>query len=137
MPAKPASSGTRGPATLAAKAQAAGIDPAGLESTIANFNAYVEAGEDPDFGRDMEHASKVEATPLVAVKMAAYAQNTMGGVVINPNGEVVDEAGEPIPGLYAAGEVVGNTDGACRRHGDNFAHIFYYGWLAGKTVAQA
>lgn len=35
------------------------------------------------------------------------------------------------------GEVTGNFDGPCRRHGDNFAQILYYGWLAGKTAAEA
>jgi succinate dehydrogenase/fumarate reductase flavoprotein subunit len=66
-----------------------------------------------------------------------YAQNTMGGVVIDDQGRVLSEDDQPIAGLYAAGEVTGNFDGICRRHGDNFAQILYYGYLVGTEVAQA
>lgn len=121
--------------TLAEAAGAAGISGAGLETAVEEFNGLVAAGEDPDFGRDMSKAEPVEGSSYVVVPMAAYAQNTMGGLVINAAGEVLDEDGAAIAGLYAAGEVVGNTDGACRRHGDNFAHILWYGYLAGKTLA--
>ncbi|MBR2835126.1 MAG: FAD-dependent oxidoreductase [Coriobacteriales bacterium] len=123
--------------TPVALAEAAGINAANFEATVEAWNGYVDAGEDPDFGRNMERAAKVETAPFVVMPMAAYAQNTMGGLVINPQGQVVTEAGTAIEGLYAAGEVTGNLDGACRRHGDNFAQILYYGWLAGKTVAKA
>ena len=121
--------------TLTAAGAAAGIDGAALQKAVDGFNACVEAGTDPDYGRDMTDAAAVAGSSYLAVPMAAYAQNTMGGVVISPAGEVLDESGAPIAGLYAAGEVVGNTDGACRRHGDNFAHILWYGYLAGKTLA--
>lgn len=124
-------------ATVADAVQGVGLDGTVVEETVSQFNTYVEAGEDPDFGRDMSKASQVKTAPFVTVAMAAYAQNTMGGVVINDHGEVVDEAGEAIPGLYAAGEVIGNVDGACRRHGDNFAQILYYAHLIGTEVAQA
>ena len=124
--------------TVAQLAEAAGINASGLEATVEAWNSYVDAGEDPDFGRKIdERAAKVETAPFVVMPMAAYAQNTMGGLVINPQGQVVDADGAPIEGLYAAGEVTGNLDGACRRHGDNFAQILYYGWLAGKTAAHA
>lgn len=123
--------------TVADLAAAAGISADGLQATVDVWNGYVDAGEDPDFGRPMDGASKVESAPFVVVPMAAYAQNTMGGLVINPQGQVVREDGTPIEGLYAAGEATGNFDGSCRRHGDNFAQILYYGWLAGKIAAEA
>lgn len=69
--------------------------------------------------------------------MREYVQHTMGGVVIDETGHVVDQDGNAIEGLFAAGEAVGNLDGAQRRHGDNFAQILYYGCLCGKTVAES
>ena len=121
--------------SLAEAAGAAGLDASGLEEAVEQFNGYVDAGEDPDFGRDMAEAEPVEGSSYIVVPMATYAQNTMGGLIINPAGEVLAEDGSAIAGLYAAGEVVGNTDGACRRYGDNFAHILWYAYLAGKTLA--
>lgn len=123
--------------TVADAAAAAGLDGDAVAATVEQFNGYVDAGEDPDFGRDLSQASKVEEAPFIVIPMAAYAQNTMGGLVINDKGQVVDEAGEPIEGLYAAGEATGNFDGACRRHGDNFAQILYYGYLVGSEAAEA
>lgn len=123
--------------TMADAAEKAGLDGDIVSATVDQFNGYVDAGQDPDFGRDMSQAAKVEAAPYIVIPMAAYAQNTMGGLVINDRGQVVDESGAPIEGLYAAGEATGNLDGACRRHGDNFAQILYYGYLVGTEVAQA
>lgn len=123
--------------TVAEAAEAAGLDGDVVTATVDQFNGYVDSGTDPDFGRDMSQASKVDGSPYVSVKMAMYAQNTMGGIVIDSQGRVLTESGDPIEGLYAAGEVTGNFDGVCRRHGDNFAQILYYGWLIGSEVAEA
>ncbi|MEE8716892.1 MAG: FAD-dependent oxidoreductase [Coriobacteriales bacterium] len=123
--------------TVSAAAEAAGLDGGTVEQTVEQFNGYVDAGSDPDFGRDMSQATKVDGAPYIAIRMAMYAQNTMGGVVIDDQGRVLSEDDQPIAGLYAAGEVTGNFDGICRRHGDNFAQILYYGYLVGTEVAQA
>lgn len=123
--------------TLADAAEAAGLDGDVVTDTVATFNSYVEAGEDPDFGRTDLTDAQVDGAPYVVIPMSMYAQNTMGGLVINADGNVVDEDGNAIEGLYAAGEVTGNFDGVLRRHGDNFAQILYYGYLCGKTVAES
>ncbi len=59
----------------------------------------------------------------------------MGGIVINPDGQVVDENGEAISGLFAAGEVTGGVHGGNRLGGNAIADIFTYGRIAGKNVA--
>jgi fumarate reductase flavoprotein subunit len=123
--------------TLEEAAEAAGLPAEQFAQTVTQFNEYVAAGEDPDFGRTNLEGAAVETAPFFVSPCQMHAQNTMGGVVIDELGRVLDEAGSPIEGLYAAGEVVGNLDGACRRHGDNYAHIFYYGWLCGKQIAEA
>ena len=122
--------------TIQEAAEAQGLDPEVVAAEVEKFNGYVEAGEDPDFGRTM-FTGKVEQAPFTIMAMREYVQNTMGGVAIDATGHVVSESGQPIEGLFAAGEVVGNLDGAQRRHGDNFAQILYYGCLAGQTVADA
>lgn len=45
--------------------------------------------------------------PLIAVRLNILTRKTLGGLQTNLNGQVLNEAGEPINGLYAAGEVCG------------------------------
>lgn len=122
--------------TIEEAAKAQGLDPAVVAAEVAKFNGYVDAGEDPDFGRTM-FTGKVEQAPFTIMAMREYVQNTMGGVAIDATGHVIDESGQPIEGLYAAGEAVGNLNGAQRRHGDNIAQVLYYGCLAGQAAVDA
>jgi fumarate reductase flavoprotein subunit len=122
--------------TIEEAAEAAGLDGATVAATVKRFNGFVETGEDLDFGRK-SLTKKVEGAPYTIMAVREYVQHTMGGVVIDKTGHVVDESGNQIEGLYAAGEVVGILDGGNRRHGDNFAQILYYGCLIGDTIANA
>lgn len=128
--------------TIEECAEGHGLDAATVAAEVEKLNGYIDAGEDPDFGRQLAPsdfgpgASKVENAPFFIMSMKEYGQHTMGGVCIDATGHVLDESGAPIEGLFAAGEVVGNLDGAQRRHGDNFAQLLYYGALCGETVAQ-
>ena len=60
----------------------------------------------------------------------------MGGVKINTNAEVLTEAGEAIPGLYAAGEVTGGVHGANRLGGNAVADFIVFGRIAGSSAAE-
>ena len=122
--------------TIEEAANAQGLDGAAVAAEVALYNSYVDAGADPDFGRE-KLGSKIEGAPYTIMAMREYVQHTMGGVVIDETGHVVDQDGNAIEGLFAAGEAVGNLDGAQRRHGDNFAQILYYGCLCGKTVTES
>ncbi|MEP9397858.1 FAD-binding dehydrogenase [Mesorhizobium sp. KR2-14] len=55
--------------------------------------------------------------PLIAVRLNFLTRKTLGGLHTNLNAQVLDAAGEPIPGLYAAGEVAGFGGGGY--HGYN------------------
>lgn len=57
------------------------------------------------------------AGPLVAVRLSILTRKTLGGLHTNLQGQVLDQVGEPIPGLYAAGEVAGGGGGGY--HGYN------------------
>ena len=60
----------------------------------------------------------------------------MGGVRINVNAQVLDENGNVIPGLYAAGEVTGGVHGANRRGGNAVADFVVFGRIAGEEAAE-
>ncbi|MPN62370.1 Fumarate reductase flavoprotein subunit [bioreactor metagenome] len=61
----------------------------------------------------------------------------MGGVKINTDAQVINTAGEIIPGLYAAGEVVGGIHGANRLGGNALTDTVVFGRIAGSSAAAA
>ena len=95
--------------TVAQAAELAGIDAAGLEATIERYNGFVDAGVDADFGRTRE-MKKFETGPYYIVRTIPYVMITSGGPWMNDKCQLLNEAGEPIPGLYQAGEIVGNAN---------------------------
>ena len=59
----------------------------------------------------------------------------MGGLVIDTEAHTLNEAGEIIPGLYAAGEVTGGIHGGNRLGGNAVADIMVFGRIAGTNAA--
>jgi succinate dehydrogenase/fumarate reductase flavoprotein subunit len=59
----------------------------------------------------------------------------MGGVQINARAQVIDVAGQPIGGLYAAGEVTGGVHGACRLGSCAITECLVFGRIAGSNAA--
>lgn len=60
----------------------------------------------------------------------------MGGVVINDDCQVIDENGNPIEGLYAAGEIVGGIHGVNRLGGNALVDTVVFGRIAGEKAAE-
>ena len=121
--------------TVAELAAAMGTDAAVLEETLNTWNAAVAAQKDEEFGR-MSFANPLDTAPYYAVMVAPGIHHTMGGVKINTAAEVLTEAGEAIPGLYAAGEVTGGVHGANRLGGNAVCDIIVYGRIAAQSAAE-
>ena len=111
------------------------VDPATFAATMEKWNGCVEAKTDADFGRT-SFANPLNTAPYYAIKVSAGVHHTMGGVVINPNAEVLKEDGTAIPGLFAAGEVTGGVHGANRLGGTAVADIVVFGRIAGASAAE-
>ena len=99
-------------------AAAINVPAENLKKTIEDYNAAVEKGEPDQFGREFNVSNtynlvtnKVEGEKYYAIRLHALCVMTLGGVTANSNMQVLDEAGNVIPGLYAAGEVVGGIWG--------------------------
>lgn len=116
-------------------AAAIGVDAAAFAETMNTWNSYVEAKNDPDFGR-VSFANPLNTAPYYAIKVTAGVHHTMGGLQINTNTEVLDQSGNVIPGLYAAGEVTGGVHGANRLGGNAVADIVVFGRIAGAAAAE-
>ena len=121
--------------TLAEAAEKAGVDAAGLQATVERYNGFVEAGEDADFGHAVSAA--IGDGPYYLVERVVAYSTTLGGLTINDRLQLVDELNQPIPGLYAAGELVGGVDGAHFPGSCGVGWALTSGYLAGGEIAQA
>ncbi|WP_306545791.1 FAD-dependent oxidoreductase [Malikia spinosa] len=138
--------------TLAELARNAGIDPAGLEQTVREYNKDATHGEDPAFGRgstsfnrylaDPEQkpnpcVAPITQGPFYAVKVLMGDLGTFDGLRTSVVGEVLRSNGTPIAGLYAAGNdrasvMGGNYPGAGITHGPNMT----FGYITGNHIAD-
>ncbi|MDO9504315.1 MAG: FAD-dependent oxidoreductase [Comamonadaceae bacterium] len=131
--------------TLAALAETAGIESAGLEQTVREYNLGALEGKDPAFARgstsfnrylaDAEHkpnpcVAPVQHGPFYAIKVLMGDLGTFDGLQTSVVGEVLQRDGAPINGLYAVGNdrasiMGGNYPGAGITHGPNmtFAYV--------------
>lgn len=141
--------------TLAGLAQQAGIDAEALEETVARFNADAITGVDSEFGRgDTEQdrhlgdagnlpnpcLAALETGPYYAVPLHAGMLGTSGGLVTNQYGQVLDFKRQPLPGLYAAGNVAAsifrnNYPGGGATLGSGVTRAFAAGRHLGQQLA--
>ena len=96
--------------TFADVAATVGMDADGLQKTFDAVQRYVKDGNDPDFGRTFTKALSTDG-PYYLVEQCLRYSTTLGGVKINENLQVMNTDGQPIEGLYAAGEFVGGVFG--------------------------
>ncbi len=123
------------PAGLAAKS---GIDPAGLEQTLAAYNARIAAATSDPLGRTGTDAPLAQG-PFYALALPAGVLVTFGGIHVDTQLRALDTAGCTIAGLYAAGEVVGGgaTSGIAFCGGMLITPALSFGRILGRTLAAA
>lgn len=111
------------------------MDPSVLEETIQTYNDGVASGNDTDQGRT-SLSNSLDAGPFFAIPVTPGIHHTMGGLRINTLSEVITADEEPIPGLYAAGEVTGGIHGGNRIGGNAVLDIVVFGRIAGQNAAE-
>jgi fumarate reductase flavoprotein subunit len=126
-------------ATIGELAKAIGIAPQVLENTVREYNANVEKGADPQYGRKTLVAAfgkpvKIDKAPFYAMVSTAYILGTYGGIRVNEKAQVLNIYGEVIPGLYGAGEILGGVHGAAYMTGTAFGKALIFGRLAVKSM---
>ncbi|WP_318767416.1 flavocytochrome c [Lactiplantibacillus carotarum] len=120
--------------SLAELATKLGVDETTLSNTVAAWNQAVTTHQDQSFGRTTGMAHGLTTGPFYAIRIAPAVHYTMGGVKINAETQVLDTTGAVIPGLYAAGEVVGGLHGNNRIGGNSIAETVIFGRQAGQQV---
>jgi succinate dehydrogenase/fumarate reductase flavoprotein subunit len=79
-------------------------DPAAAAREIAAYNAGCAAGHDP-FGRPKDSLTPIDQAPFYCVPLYPGGSNTSGGPRRDERARILDVFGEPIPGLFGAGEL--------------------------------
>lgn len=138
--------------TLADLARATGIDAAGLEEAVREYNVHAVKGEDPAFGRGRTSFNRyladpdnrpnpcvapVQNGPFYAVKVIMGDLGTFDGIQTSVVGEVKKRDGSVISGLYAVGNdrasiMGGNYPGAGITHGPNMT----FGYVTANHIAD-
>ena len=123
--------------TLEELAEKMNVPADALIAAVTEFNRHAEGGDlagTPDeFGRTL-YKTPIDTAPFYAAARVPTVHHTMGGVRINVNAQVLDENGNVIPGLYAAGEVTGGIHGANRLGGNALTDTVVFGRIAGESA---
>lgn len=122
--------------------QMIGIPGTTLRQTINRYNRdLLDGGFDRDFGRrapaygSTTPLSGIDTAPFYAFPCANAVTATYCGLTVNSRMEVLDVFGHPIPGLLAAGEILGGFHGRSYLSGSALAKAAISGRIAGQTAA--
>ena len=139
--------------TLRELALACGIDPDGLERTVHDYNTHAVRGEDSAFGRGTTPYNRLQGDPsqgpnpcvapldrgpYFAVRVIPGSFGTFAGLKTNEHAQVLNDGGEVIEGLYAAGaDMASVMGGHYPAGGINLGPAMAFGYIAGKHAAGA
>lgn len=112
-------------------------DPCSEEilASIRAYNRLCEHGFDADFSKSPMLLKPIRI-PCVQFPIETVVTISLGGLEINENAEVIDRAGNVIPGLTAAGDVTGGIHGERSLRGDTLACAASFGRIAAKTLIK-
>ena len=128
-------------------AQKLGVNPAALTTTVEAFNADAHDGEyeprtlDGLATRSLDPpksnwAIKIDKPPFAAYAVTGGITYTFGGPQINTDAQILDTEDRPIPGLFAAGEIVGGILFHNSLRGGGLMHGAAFGKIAGANAAR-
>ncbi len=120
--------------TLEDLANKLGLPADAFVKEIDRYNSFVDAQQDEDFGKSL-FGEKIDEPPFVATPRSPSLHHTMGGVTIDQDTHVLNSQGIVIPGLYAAGEVVGGLHAGNRLGGNAMTEFLVFGRIAGTNAA--
>ena len=126
--------------TISALARATGLPADNLAATIASYNEAVTTNDDSMFQRFTDGGRKaktISVQPYYALQLFPMTRKSMGGLAIDMQGRVIGADGNPIRGLYAAGELtgVGGINGSHGGSGTFLAPSVLTGRVAGRSAA--
>lgn len=122
--------------TLEDMAKAYNIPLEALQETIAVVNDSIKTKKDPMGRRVNEDLKPQDEGPWFVTRLSPKVHHCMGGLLTNPQAQVLDNHGKVIPGLYAAGESTGDVHGAVRLGSNAVTDCIVNGRIAGRNAAS-
>lgn len=122
--------------------KALGIETGRLQETVRVYNEHASKGEDPAFHKKAKWLKPLDTPPFAALDgslgSSPYMCFTLGGLAVSIDGEVVDDAGQSILGLYAIGGCASNIaqDGTGYSSGTCIGESTFFGRRAGAHAAS-
>ncbi len=110
-----------------------------FKATIKRYNELARLGKDLDFGKRPDRLSPVDKPPYFAGKAGYSLLAVLGGLVVNPNLQPLDKDRQVIPGLYIAGNTMGNRfagDYPTMCPGLSHGMAIHFGRIAGQKAAK-
>lgn len=113
-----------------------GIDPAGVEKSIHDYNLAIEKRKPDAFNRS-QRPLPVSSPPFYAIRSQAWTLKSYAGLAVNQDLQVITKEGEPVGNLYAAGEVLGAaTSGRSHTSGGSVTPALTFGRLLGQKIIR-
>lgn len=114
-----------------------GLDPDATDSAVDTYNEYCVARHDPAFEKDARSLVPISTPPFYAARIRpVMLVATFCGLRIDGGARVLDIAGRPIRGLFAAGESAGGVVGdVYAGHGNSITSALVFGRRAGRNAA--
>ncbi len=123
-------------ATLTELGVRAGIDPATLQKTVASYNEAIEKSKSDPLEREHRPVS-LKNGPFYAIRSQTWTLKSYAGLGVNKDLQVTTKEGKVIPGLYAAGEVLGAaTGGKAHTNGASVTPALTFGKLLGEKIIK-
>ena len=139
-------------ASVAKLAQACQIDAQALQATIENYNVMAQSGSDTEFAKGETPYNRMQGDaaagqanpcmaplqqgPFYAVKVVVGSLGTFAGLKVNAQAQVLNSAGDPIAGLYAAGNDMASVMGGHYPSGGiTLGPAMTFGFLAAHDAA--
>lgn len=137
--------------SLAELAKKIALDPARLQQVVAKMNEYARTGVDPEFGRGSNDYDRtfgdanlqpnpclgpIDQAPYYAIQINLGDLGTKGGLKADARARVLNTDGQPITGLYAAGNASGSPFGNCYPGaGGTIGPAMVFGYIAANDLA--
>jgi fumarate reductase flavoprotein subunit len=117
------------------------LDPETFVATVKLYNDGVAAGVDAEFGRTglgsgYGERPKIEVAPFYGFPCMTSVLATYCGLAVDRSMQLLNPFGEPIPGVFAAGEVVGGLHGENYMSGSSLSKSAIFGIVAGESAAR-
>jgi len=112
-----------------------GCDRGVLKDTVVNWNAMCSKKKDDHFGRPSGTMMPIQHAPFYTGQVWPVVSNTQGGPAHDAQQRIIDVSQQPIPRLYAAGEL-GSSFGHLYLAGGNISECFVTGRVAGREVSR-